>query len=200
MIEVAVTELDRHELKFAAGVVGRGFRDNPMTIAAFGEDSMLRMRGMERVMSSYTAMLKQPPLAARRGDWVVGVCGLAPPETCQLPFLQQLRFMTTMMRCGPAATVRCIRIQLGWKKRDPGERHWHLGPVAVEPGLQGMSVGSQMLERFCVYMDDLGEMAHLETDKPENVRFYERFGFVTVEEAELLGYPNWFMRRTPVQR
>lgn len=143
MIEVAVTELDRNELKFAAGVVGRGFRDNPMTIAAFGHDPLLRMRGMERVMGSYTGLLKQPPLAARRGEWVVGVCGMAPPDTCQPPFLRQLRFMTAMMRCGPAATVRCIRIQLAWKKRDPGERHWHLGPVAVEPGLQGMSVGSQ---------------------------------------------------------
>ena len=56
-----------------------------------------------------------------------------------------------------------------------------------------------MLERFCARMDDEGEMAHLETDNPENVRFYERFGFATVDEAEVLGIPNWFMRREPVR-
>jgi len=38
MIEVAVTELGRHERTFAAGVLGRGFRDNPGTIAVFGDD------------------------------------------------------------------------------------------------------------------------------------------------------------------
>jgi ribosomal protein S18 acetylase RimI-like enzyme len=69
--------------------------------------------------------------------------------------------------------------------------------VAVEPGLQGMGVGSQMLERFCARMDDEGEMAFLETDKPENVRLYERFRFETIAEAEVFGNTNWFMRREP---
>ena len=84
-----------------------------------------------------------------------------------------------------------------WEKHDPNERHWHLGPVAVEPALQGMGVGSQMMERFCARMDDEGEMAFLETDKQVNVRFYERFRFQTIAEAEVLGNPNWFMRREP---
>ena len=35
----------------------------------------------------------------------------------------------------------------------------------------------------------------LETDKAENVRLYERFGYTVVERAEVLGVPNWFMRR-----
>ena len=51
-----------------------------------------------------------------------------------------------------------------WAKHDPEEPHWHLGPVAVD--------------------------AHLETDRPENVSFYERFGFEIVGEQEVLGVPN----------
>jgi hypothetical protein len=27
------------------------------------------------------------------------------------------------------------------------------------------------------------------------VRFYERFGFATVREDQVLGIPNWFLRR-----
>lgn len=197
MIEVAVTELGRHELTFAAGVLGRGFRDNPNTVAVFGDDMLRRMRGMERVLGSYIPLMKQPPLCARRGDWIVGVCGMAPPGTCQLQLLRQLRFMPAMLRGGPVATARIIRIMSAWEKQDPNDRHWHLGPVAVEPALQGMRIGSQMLERFCARMDDEGEMAYLETDKPQNVRFYEKFGFQTVDEAEILGANNWFMRREP---
>src|SRR3990172_7658396 len=82
MIEVAVTELGRHELTFAAGVLGRGFRDNPITVAVVGGDPLRRMRGAERALGSAIALMEHPPLAARRGDWIVGVCGMAPPGTC----------------------------------------------------------------------------------------------------------------------
>ena len=200
MIEVAVGELGRHELKFAAGVLGRAFRDNPIVIAVQGDNPLRRMRSAERVFGSFVSLLEQPPLAARRADWIVGVCGMAPPGTCQAPLLKQLRFMPAVLRDGPVATLRTLRVMSEWKKRDPKDRHWHLGPVGVEPGLQGMAVGSQMMERFCARMDAEGELAYLKTDKPENVRFYERFGFVTVEEAEVLRVPNWFMRRDPARR
>jgi predicted N-acetyltransferase YhbS len=82
-----------------------------------------------------------------------------------------------------------------WKRHDPGERHWHLGPLAVDAHLQGEGVGSRMMRVFCAKMDAAGEDAYLETDKPINVRFYERFGFEVVGEEEVLGVPNWFMLR-----
>ena len=197
MIEVAVGELGRHELKFAAGVLGRAFRDNPIVIAVQGDNPLRRMRSGERVFGSFVALMEQPPLAACRGDWIVGICGMAPPGTCQAPLLKQLRFLPAVLRDGPMAALRTLRVMSEWKQRDPVDRHWHLGPVGVEPGLQGMAVGSQMMERFCARMDVEGEMAYLETDKPENVRFYEKVGFVTVEQAEVLGVPNWFMLRDP---
>ncbi|MBI2912425.1 MAG: GNAT family N-acetyltransferase [Chloroflexi bacterium] len=199
MIEVAVGDLGRHEQRFAAGVLGRAFRDNPVVIAVQGDNPLRRMRSAERVFGSFVSLLEQPPLAARRAEWIVGICGMAPPGTCQPPLLKQMRFLPAVLRDGPLATLRTLRVMSEWKKRDPEDRHWHLGPVGVEPGLQGMAVGSQMMERFCARMDAEGELAYLETDKPENVRFYERFGFVTTEEAEVLRVPNWFMLREPRQ-
>ncbi len=44
-------------------------------------------------------------------------------------------------------------------------------------------------------LDENGENAYLETDKPENVALYSRFGFEVVDEAEVLGVANWFMWR-----
>jgi len=38
-------------------------------------------------------------------------------------------------------------------------------------------------------------MAYLETDKRENVAFYERFGFQTQAQEPVLEVPNWFMVR-----
>jgi predicted N-acetyltransferase YhbS len=84
-----------------------------------------------------------------------------------------------------------------WSARDPKERHWHLGPVAVEAGLQGMGIGSQMMNVLCHRIDATGDMAFLETDKPENVTFYRKFGFQSIDEIAILGLRTWFMRRAP---
>jgi hypothetical protein len=46
-------------------------------------------------------------------------------------------------------------------------------------------------------MDDDRALSYLETDKSENVRFYEKFGFTVNAEAKILGIPNWFMSRSP---
>src|SRR5262249_6296183 len=82
-----------------------------------------------------------------------------------------------------------------WARRDLAEPHWHLGPVAVDPHLQGKGIGGALLAKFCVRMDDSGALSYLETDKSENVRFYERFGFTVIAESKILGVPNFFMSR-----
>ena len=197
MIEVAVTELDRHEMTFAAGVLARGMRDNPIHIAAFGNDPLRRMRALEHIFASLLPLMKHPPLSARRGEHIVGVTGMSPPGTCQPPPFDQLRLLPAMLRSGPGALPRVFRWLRAWADRDLKDRHWHLGPLAVEGGLQGMGIGSQIMEGFCARMDEGREVAYLETDKPENVRFYEKFGFQTKEEADVLATPNWFMRREP---
>jgi ribosomal protein S18 acetylase RimI-like enzyme len=80
---------------------------------------------------------------------------------------------------------------------DPDDRHVHVGPVGVEPGAQGLGIGAAMMRVACDRLDDDGELGWLETDKPENVVFYRRFGFdVDVEDLHL-GFPVWFMRRPP---
>ena len=52
-----------------------------------------------------------------------------------------------------------------------------------------------MLREYTRRLDEAGEDSYLETEKPENVALYSRFGFEVVEENELLGVRNWFMWR-----
>ncbi len=53
------------------------------------------------------------------------------------------------------------------------------------------------MKLLCDEFDENGRLAWLETDKPENVRFYIGWGFEVVEEIPLLSARNWFMRREP---
>jgi ribosomal protein S18 acetylase RimI-like enzyme len=196
LIPVEVRPLERDELVYAAGVGARGMRDNPMTIGVLGDDASHRHRSLDRAYRAFLPMMALPPLAGFRGDHVVGIAGMAPPGRCQLSTSARLRLLP---RTRPRLRDmrRTFQWLSDWERRDIDEPHVHLGPVAVEPGLQGLGIGSQIMQHFAERMDDEDRVAYLETDKRSNVAFYERFGFETIDEGVVLGVPNWFMRREP---
>ena len=190
------------EIEEVLDVVSRGMRDNPQHVAAFGEDPETRRRRFRALMAAaFSASDFSHALVARREDGViVGVCGMLPPGNCRPDLRQGLRLLPALLSIGPRAAGRLVRWMGAWQRHDPKERHWHLGPLAVDAHLQGEGVGSRMMRVFCARMDAAGEDAYLETDKPINVRFYERFGFEVVGEEDVLSVPNWFMLRRADKR
>jgi predicted N-acetyltransferase YhbS len=105
-----------------------------------------------------------------------------------------------MVALGPRIARRVGKWISIWAKHDPDEPHVHLGPVAVDAHLQGQGIGSLMMQEHCRRLDAAREVGYLETDKRENVRFYERFGFEVTGTEDVIGVPNWFMRREPGSR
>lgn len=194
--------LDASEIEEVLDVLARGMRDNPLHVAAFGEDPEIRRRRFRKLMAAaYSVKDFSHTLVARREDGViVGVCGMTPPGDCAPSLGLQLRMLPTLFSIGPRVAGRMTRWMGVWQKRDPEGRHWHLGPLAVDAHLQGEGVGSRMMQVFCAQMDAAHEDAYLETDKAINVRFYGRFGFEVVGEQEVLGVPNWFMLRRAQRR
>jgi len=125
---------------------------------------------------------------------------MTPPGQCQLTAREKLRIVPAIVWGNPPPVpLRVLKGFGEWLRHDPLEPHWHLGPFAVDAQLQGRGIGSVMLGTFCACMDGFKALAYLETDKAENVRFYERLGFVTTSESLVLGTPNWFMQRQPAQ-
>jgi ribosomal protein S18 acetylase RimI-like enzyme len=176
-------------------------RDNPAHIRAFGiQDVERRSQALARFFGPVLRGLYQRGLilGALRDGTLVGVCGMARPGFCQPSVLEKLRVLPSVVFGNPIGTaLRVLRWVGEWARRDPAERHWHLGPVAVDSHLHGQGIGSAMMVGFCARMDDCRTLSYLETDKSENVRFYEKFGFTVVAEAKVLGVPNWFMSRPP---
>ena len=195
---VEVGELSAAEVPEAIGVLARGMRDNPLHVAAFGVDPERRRRRLERFFRAFFKVMKaQTPLAAHDGRMIVGVTGIAPPGSCQPAILDELRLLPTVLAMGPATSARMMRWVGAWAAHDPREPHSHLGPLAVDAHLQGRGIGTRILAEYCARLDRAGEMAYLETDKPINVRIYERHGFRVIAEERVIGVPNWFMRRDP---
>lgn len=195
--QVELVELRPELLDEAAGVLARGMRDNPIHVAAFGPDPQRRARilvrmfgDLFRVLTGYHAM------CARMDGAIVAVAGRADDGACMPGALQKLQLLPGLLSLGPRTALRSSRWMSAWSSRDLDEPHSHFGPFAVDAHLQGQGIGTVLLKDYCVSVDSRGDVAYLETDRPENVRLYERHGFEIVDQAEVLGVPNWFMRRS----
>ena len=190
--------LDASEIEEAVDIAARAMRDSPLTVAAFGDDPEQRRQMFRRFMGGAAGALgwEYNMLVARTADGAItGVCSAMPPGGCLSSPSKQLLLLPSLLSNGPHAAGRAMCWLGLWTRRDLEQRHWHLGPLAVEAHLQGMGVGSLLMKVFCAQMDAAREDAYLEADKAINVRFYERFGFEVVGEAEILGVTNWFMLR-----
>jgi len=190
--------LEGSGMEETVGVISRGMLDNPTHIAALGEDPTRRQERIRRIFSAVLPTMGHPFLVARDLDGtILGVLGMAAPGRCQPSPRQRLRLTLGLLPLGLPALARSLSWVGTWAKLDPAEPHWHLGPVAVDTHLQGKGIGSKLMMVFCAQMDAAAADAYLETDKPENVRFYQRYGFQVVGEQQVIGVPNWFMSRRP---
>jgi len=65
----------------------------------------------------------------------------------------------------------------------PAEPHWYLGLLGTRPERQRTGIARALLEPMLARADREGIPVFLETGAPENVAFYERFGFGVAAEA-----------------
>ena len=198
VIDVVVRELREADLPSAVGIVARGMRDNPLHIAALGDDADIRV---DRLIQMFGAALplifaKGVLLGGFQDDTLVGIAGMVPPGKCQPSMKEKVTLLPRILPAiGGGAFARVGRWMGTWAQHDPAEPHWHLGPVAVDAHLQRRGIGSLLMREYCARLDRARAVGYLETDKPANVTFYERFGFETIGSAPVLNTPNWFMRR-----
>lgn len=195
---VTVRELRPEDLRDAIAIIARGMRDNPLHVSALGHDTGRRADRLNRMFALALPMIfkKGVLLGAFGGHNLVGVAGMVPPGRCQPTLVEQIKVLPRIVPAiGFRAFARMGRWLATWGTHDPAEPHWHLGPVAVDAPLQGQGIGTALMEEYCARLDHLAAVGYLETDKAANVAFYEKFGFLTVGEAPVLGTPNWFMRR-----
>jgi len=199
MDQLEIRELTRSETDGAAAVLGRGMRDNPLHVSVFGSNEDRREAALTQL---FAALLRQyiskgQILGAFFSGPLIGVCAMVRPGRCQPTTAEKLRLLPAIVSGSSlGGAIRVFSWTAAWSGLDPKDAHWHLGAVAVERHMQGKGVGSKLLREFCSRMDASQSMAYLETDKRDNVLFYERFGFEEVAEQQVLGVPNWFMARS----
>jgi len=177
--------------------LARAFRDNPMNRA------VLRRAPDARVRANRLGARLLLGLAAETGHVLVanspggsraepaGALVGFPPDRDPAP-APTLRQLGLLLRQGLGATLRWGAVQSELARIRPTEPHWTLAMVGVDPSAQGAGLGGELVARW---VDGLGVMpapAWVETDRPELVRFYARYGFepearCTVHDVEVVG-------------
>jgi ribosomal protein S18 acetylase RimI-like enzyme len=193
-VEVGDTRPD--EIAEAVAVAARAMSTSPMSTAVIRGDRAKRIRYLTMFFGRlYAAARHQRPLVARLDGRVIASTNDLVGGACRFGARERLSAVPDLLRTPPAITLRSARWLNAWERRDPDAPHSHYGPFGVEPEFQGRGIGSLVMVEYTRRLDAAGEDAYLETDKPENVALYSRFGFEVVEEAEVLDTPNWFMWR-----
>ncbi len=108
-----------------------------------------------------------------------------PPNHCYPSLLRELRVGMGLLpiKLGLAAFNRLQEFDILSKKmrrKFAPMPHWYLWGIAVDPSMQRKGLARVLLNSVLQKADRAGETIYLETQNPENVVIYERFGFRVV--------------------
>ena len=174
-------------------VLANAFVTNPLHLCAFGAGRMDQNRLFFRI-GLRNMFIGQSYMALVDGQ-LGGYVHFNPWPHC-LPAPEEIpAAMATLLKPLDEAIPQVIRWFTRWSHLDPDEPHVHLGPIGVAPGSQGKGIGAALMRRYVEHLDQEDIAGYLETDRPENVAFYKKFGFVVQRNEELIGTPVWYMWR-----
>jgi GNAT superfamily N-acetyltransferase len=191
-----IRPLRADERRLAAGLTARAMRDNPTTIAMFGDEPLDRLASMQAIWTAFFHRPSGPVIGAFYRGCLVGVAAASPPGDCiGSTFGEHAGQVATGAEPAVGDPARGSYVQAHYAVHDLPEPHWHVGPVGVEPRFQGRGIGEQLMADLIRIMDAEGSVSWGETDTEANVRFYKALGWELVKTVPVVGIPLWFMRR-----
>jgi GNAT superfamily N-acetyltransferase len=206
-IKVETLTLDAETLDQVAAVGTEAFSEDPF-FTFLSPDRRLRRRGLRIYTRGSVGCLGERGLVLGvRGasGRLVGVAAFVRPGRYPLPAGAQLRqalaaFWALVPR--PPALVQGSKYLRAIDKAHPHEHLWYLQLLAVDPSVQRGGIGGALQEHVYPMADREQLASYLETQKEENLAYYRRFGYETVEELHPVrhGPPLWTLRREPRTR
>lgn len=201
MPSVAIEPLSNVQLHDAVAVTSRAFWPDPL-FGFFAKDSVHEHRSMPRYVG---AIIRD---SFRHGEVDAALIdGRLVGTASWLPFTgaprSEWRELTIATQCLPAIVMgrnrrMAISLLRSMDKKHPSEPHVYLALLGVDPSAQGQGIGKFLLQPRLDHCDENGFPVYLETQKPENLPYYERFGFKVRDTVALDRTPTiWSMWRDP---
>ncbi|WP_040808290.1 GNAT family N-acetyltransferase [Nocardia concava] len=183
-------------------VLGIAFSDDPL-IEWLIRDDATRARRTSILFAAqarhHFIPLGGVEVACNDANSVVGAALWAPPGHWHVEDAATMRQLPSLLRAFRHRLPAAGRMADRMMAAHPREPHWYLGVLGTLPGVRGQGYGQALLNSRLDRCDAEGIPAYLESSKPSNVPYYERFGFeVTATlDATAGGPPLWSMWRNP---
>lgn len=186
-----------------SAVLARAFTDDPVMAWMWPEESA-RRRGLPSFFATVTrhhhlAHSAHGADVALASGRIGGAILWDPPGRWASSRWQNLRMMPGLLHALRSRIAVGGRVAEFFKTHHPREPHWYLAVVGTDPTHRGTGLGRALIETGLARCDAEHAPAYLESSKPENVPYYERFGFEVREQIHLPdgGPPLWPMWRHP---
>lgn len=188
------------DIRHLAGTLGRAFYDDPVMRWMLPDDRR-RAGGLGRM---FAAMTRHHFLAGGGVEVALGSDGIGaaalwdPPGRWRQSPLEELRMMPGFLLAMGTGARRGRQISELMKERHPEEPHWYLGVIGSDPSVRGGGFGRALMQYRLDRVDAEHAPAYLESSNPDNIPYYQRFGFEVTEEVSLPGGgpTMWLMWRS----
>lgn len=198
-----VRAADTGDVNAVAAILATAFKDDPY-VGWLLPDSKSRVA---RATQMFTALTRHH-LQHGHVDITVDPTGTvqaaalwAPPGHWQHTIRAQRNMLPGLLRAFGPRIPRLGLADLQKQRAHPNEPHWYLQAIGTSPPARGLGHGRSLLQSRLTPCDQETTPAYLETSNPENLPYYERFGFTVSNEIKMhfAGPPTWLMWRPPQQ-
>lgn len=174
-----ITPLRPDEAAIIGEIIGKAFADDPVNMWVFGNNAAL--------IPFYTASAKQ--LYLKHGishvnsNHTAGSLWLPPGASKDIPARKSLGIFANIIKHGGInALKRGMAIETMMKTKTPKFPHYYLFAIGTLIEARGTGQGKAIMNHGLAMCDAAGQPAYLENSKPDNIGFYQSFGFDIIEE------------------
>lgn len=181
--------------------MARAFYDDPVMSWLLSNDNARTAR----LTRLFATIVRHQHLAGGGVEVARGAAGIGgaalwdPPDRWRESRRQQLAMTPGFLRVFGFRTAKARAALDVMMRVHPEEPHWYLAAIGSDPTVRGQGFGQVLMRSRLDRCDAEHCPAYLESTKPENVPYYQRFGFRVTREIALpdAGPPLWAMWREP---
>jgi GNAT superfamily N-acetyltransferase len=177
----------RADIGALSKALGRAFFDDPV-MRWMLPDAEARRSKLHRLFASITRhhhLAQGGVEVAADGNVIGGAALWDPPGRWQTTRGEELRAMPGLLLAFGRSLQRGLEVTELMKEAHPEEPHWYLAVIGSDPDVRGKGYGNVLMRSRLDRCDAEHAPAYLESSNPDNVPYYQRFGFDVTGEIKV---------------
>jgi GNAT superfamily N-acetyltransferase len=197
---IDVRSAKKADLRLLSRILGQAFHEDPLMRWVL-PDVKARTRALPTLFAALTRYHYLPGggVEVAEREYHIGAAALwAPPGRWRETRIETLRMMPRICWALRDRLSTFQGVLEATERIHPDEPHWYLAIIGSQPEARGKGFTQALLRARLDHCDATNTPAYLESTNPENVPYYERFGFQVTREFRSNGSPPlWAMWRPP---